>query len=225
MAQGKVITSVQTHQFSLYQNYIQDVASDEKRPRHQEYHREGPYRYSKVTSVEADVFSSHALRISSFNTHLSSFIKYSVLQLALDGFFNTQTGKEVKCFSCGLLFHLDTDPWNPLEIHRRSRVPCRHIRGVDENNVTFGNVTPGTDAAVEFESGNSSNFERSDSQSDLDPLVRAVRTVHLGGEGGRNESSGNRQSSNQARLPVADGLTPARTTRNVQRQVLIKDYK
>ena len=221
MAHSEATPSVQTRQIELYQNYIRDVSNGQGSFRQQEYRRDGPYRYSLVTSVETEIFSYYLLRICSFNTDLNSFTKYSVVQLAKDGFFNTQTGKEVKCYSCGLLFHLETDQWNPLEIHRSSNMQCQHIQRVDENNVTSGSVTLGVDTAVEFASSNSASSEQSHALSDLGPQVQAGRTGHPGGENGRNESLRDHHKRNS----VFKEDRPPAQTRNVQRQVLLKDYR
>ena len=85
-----------------------------------------------------DKHSSHyeneLQRLSSFRDHISRFVKYSILLLVRDGFFSTQRGSEIQCYSCGYRHNLDTETGDPIANHRR-RIPlCEHIKQQSTSN-------------------------------------------------------------------------------------------
>ena len=79
-------------------------------------------------------YGSEGKRISSYSTHISRFENYSISAFVKDGFFNTQRGCEIQCYSCGYRHNLDTETGDPIANHRR-RVPlCDHLKQQSNSN-------------------------------------------------------------------------------------------
>ena len=82
----------------------------------------------------ASHYENEIQRLSSFSDHISRFLKYSISMLVKDGFFSTQMGHEILCYSCGYRHNLDTETGDPIASHRR-RVPlCEHLKEQSTSN-------------------------------------------------------------------------------------------